>query len=351
MIAIANPSAHPYPTRLADRIERARGALAPCFEGIGDRANARTRLALVPIGFLPVTLIAAATFGLDLRVLAIHVLLPALLVLACAVVRNPTVRRLVPRGLAYGMVATLLYDLFRWSFLWFGWMAKDPIPHIGTALDLHPDWVFGYAWRYLGNGGGMAIAFLLLGIRGVRRGALYGLFVAAGLLLVLVISPYGQEVLFPLNGTTVVMAIVGHLIYGAVLGGLAARRPVTTEGSASARHRTGAAEGLAERALVEAAGGAPVPRILGVVPGPHPGVEREVQRLAGQGEQQPGHAHEDRYQTTPERDRQDQRDRQHDQPDHDRAERHQVALGVVAVLEDRERRPGRHDDEGLTPTS
>ena len=69
------------------------------------------------------------------------------------------------------------------------------------------------------------MAFLALGLRGVRAGVVFGLVVAAGLLLTLAVTPLGQQMLFPLSGTTVVMAAGGHAIYGAVLGLLAGRRP------------------------------------------------------------------------------------------------------------------------------
>jgi hypothetical protein len=177
------------------------------------------RLGLVAVGFLPVTLIAAATFDAwTLRQLALRLLLPAAAVTLLTVGGSATARHIALRGLAIGIVATFLYDLFRWSFLWLRWMETDPIVHIGSALGLSPDWLFGYLWRYIGNGGGMAVAFTALGIRGVWRGVGYGLFVCGGLFLVLLVSPHGQQMLFPLDPVTVVMALVGHVIYGATLG-------------------------------------------------------------------------------------------------------------------------------------
>jgi hypothetical protein len=181
-------------------------------------------LVLVPFGFLPVTLIAAAAFGVaGLRELAIHLLLPVLALGVGVLVWRPDWTSSAVRALGAGIVATALYDVYRGSFLALGLMQVDPIPHIGVALHLEPAWLFGYLWRYLGNGGGMAIAFFALGFRGVRTGVLYGLFVCSGLLFVLVVAPYGQEMLFPLNGTTVVMAVGGHVIYGAALGWIAGR--------------------------------------------------------------------------------------------------------------------------------
>ena len=203
---------------------RLRRLLLQVFPWLTDRDVAPARLALVPIGFLPVTLIAAAAFGVaGLRELAGYLLVPALALVAGVLVWRPTWTPMALRALGAGIAATALYDMYRGSFLALGLMQVDPIPHIGVALHLDPAWVFGYLWRYLGNGGGMAVAFFALGFRGVRIGILYGLFVCSGLLFVLVAAPHGQEMLFPLNPTTVVMAVGGHIIYGAALGGIAAR--------------------------------------------------------------------------------------------------------------------------------
>jgi hypothetical protein len=95
-------------------------------------------------------------FGL--RDLATHVLVPAVLVAVCLMVRSVTARHIVVRGLVMGILATAAYDLVRFGFLWSGLMDHDPM------------------------------------------------------------APLGQELLFPLNATTAVMAAIGHVVYGAVLG-------------------------------------------------------------------------------------------------------------------------------------
>lgn len=203
---------------------RAQQLLLQALPWLADRRVAPARLVLIPIGFLPVTLIAAAAFGVaGLRELALVLLVPALALLAGVLIWRPAWAPSALRALVFGFIATALYDVWRGSFLALGLMQVDPIPHIGVALHLEPAWVFGYLWRYLGNGGGMAVAFFALGLRGVRNGILYGLFVCSGLLFVLVVAPYGQEMLFPLNATTVVMAVGGHIIYGAVLGWISER--------------------------------------------------------------------------------------------------------------------------------
>jgi hypothetical protein len=181
------------------------------------------RLVVAAVGFTPVTLIAATAFGVaDLRWLAIHVLVPALLAGAVVVSHDQSTASRIPGTLFAGIVATASYDLYRFAFLALGLVPHDPIPHIGHALGLEPAWLSGYLWRYVGNG--LAIAFVALGFRGARAGVAFGSFVCSGLLVTLVVSPYGQEMLFPLTGATVVMAVGGHVIYGAVLGWMRGER-------------------------------------------------------------------------------------------------------------------------------
>ena len=221
-VHISLPSHHTNPVG-ATAGRRLRQLLVQAFPWLTDREEAPARLVLIPVGFLPVTLVAGAAFGVaGLRDLAVYLFVPALALVAGVLVGRPRWSSMALRALAAGIVATALYDAYRGSFIALGLM-QDPIPHIGVALHLDPAWVFGYLWRYLGNGGGMAVAFFALGFRGVRTGILYGLFVCSGLLFVLVVAPYGQEMLFPLNATTVVMAVGGHIIYGAALGWIAAR--------------------------------------------------------------------------------------------------------------------------------
>ena len=127
------------------------GALAPTLGG-GDHAAARERLVglaaaapLAAAGGVPVSLIAASAFGVDLRMLALVVLAP---IIAGLLVRMPVhrpTRRLAAQAAAAGVLATLLYDLCRGGFSWTGLMDHDPIPHIGTALGLDPAWAAGYA--------------------------------------------------------------------------------------------------------------------------------------------------------------------------------------------------------------
>ncbi|MEM9616146.1 MAG: hypothetical protein AAF962_00670 [Actinomycetota bacterium] len=193
-----------------------------------DRPSWRSRLALAAVGPVPVTLVGLSTFGwFSFPRLAIVAIPPAVLLLVIVLRTDRAARRPATHALIAGLIATFLYDLLRWSFLLLGWMDRDPIPHLGTALGLEPGWVFGYLWRFVGNGGGLALTFVALGAGGRRLGAVYGLAVCSGLLAVLVWAPNGQADLFPLTGATLVVAVGGHLTYGVVLGTLVRyrRRP------------------------------------------------------------------------------------------------------------------------------
>jgi hypothetical protein len=207
------------------------------------------RLLLVTVGFMPVTLIATSCWGVPLKNLALWIMLPGVIAVALLAVLRRWVRRLVFVALAAGPVATLLYDSFRSCFNASGLINRDPIPHIGVALGMHGHawgmhwgWICGYTWRYLLNGTGLALAFCALGFRGLRAGVAFGLFVVSGLMVVLLISPYGQQTLWQITPWTVIMGVGGHIIYGGVVGTIRGRmtapaRPVPPDHSA-VRHAT-----------------------------------------------------------------------------------------------------------------
>ncbi|MGH3430520.1 MAG: hypothetical protein ACRDQZ_23635, partial [Mycobacteriales bacterium] len=83
-------------------------------------------------------------------------------------------------------------------------------------------------WRYVGDCGGIAVAFFALAAAlrigsWSRRWVLtlavgYGMFpVWTGLVLTDLFAPKGRE-LFPLSLTTLALSLIGHLIYGLILG-------------------------------------------------------------------------------------------------------------------------------------
>jgi hypothetical protein len=83
-------------------------------------------------------------------------------------------------------------------------------------------------WRYAGDGGGLCVVFLVgAGATGLRRlgpkvtvaaAVLFAVGPTWGGLMVTVLLPRGQQLMFPLTPTTVTLSLIGHVIFGVVLG-------------------------------------------------------------------------------------------------------------------------------------
>jgi len=171
----------------------------------------------------------------SLSVGSLVLIVPAVTVALVLGVLFPRQGRLALEGLAAGLVAVLVYDTVRWTFVALGWWG-DFIPSIGGWLtgSGQPDWFVGYAFRWLGDGGGMGVTFMVAARTFLptvkRRAALvvgigYGLAIWMCLLVTLLVTPDGQTMLFPLTLTTLLLSWIGHVVYGAVLGTALARPP------------------------------------------------------------------------------------------------------------------------------
>ena len=190
----------------------------------------------VVLAALPLLSITAHVAGLvPMHVTAGLVVVPAALVLVVLGVFAPMPEdRLVLEGLRWGIVATLVYDVFRLDTVaLLGWWG-DFIPTMGTWLiDVDPSQrvlggVAGYVWRYAGDGGGLGVVFLVgAAATGLRRlgprvtvaaAVLFAVGPTWGGLMATVLLPRGQQLMFPLTPVTVVLSLVGHVIFGIVLG-------------------------------------------------------------------------------------------------------------------------------------
>jgi hypothetical protein len=162
----------------------------------------------------------------------LHLSTPALVLPAAALglalaLRFPAYGRLAARGFAYALVAVLLYDATRLPWIISG-VWRDFIPNIGALLLDRSEGhlALGYAWRWLGNGGGMGLAFFMaypLVARHVpvrSAGLVYGVLIWLCLLATLLLAPRGQEMLFRLTLLTFTFSLVGHLVFGGVLAAL-----------------------------------------------------------------------------------------------------------------------------------
>jgi hypothetical protein len=190
----------------------------------------------VVLAALPLLSITAHVAGLvPMHLSAGLVILPTALVLVVLAIFAPMPEdRLVLEGLRWGILATAVYDVFRLDTVaLLGWWG-DFIPTMGTWLiDVDPSsrvlgGVAGYVWRYGGDGGGLGVVFLVgAAATGLRRlgkrvtvaaAVLFAVGPTWGGLMVTVLLPRGQQLMFPLTPTTVTLSLVGHVIFGIVLG-------------------------------------------------------------------------------------------------------------------------------------
>jgi hypothetical protein len=116
------------------------------------------------------------------------------------------------------------------AFVWQGWWG-DFIPSIGGWLlgSHHPDAVLGYTWRWLGNGGGMGMTCVVgyalafhgrrsIFFRSIAFCTGFGVVIWGCLILTLIASARGQSMLFKINPLTLILSLIGHLVYGACIG-------------------------------------------------------------------------------------------------------------------------------------
>jgi hypothetical protein len=183
------------------------------------------RILYLPVGFIAITALAFAyAEALPLPYGTRYAVLPAAAAIVLVSLRYPAWGRRALLGWVAGVIATGIYDCLRIGLVFAG-LWDDPIPGIGRLALSDPDasYLWGYVWRFAGNGGGMGMAFAMLPWRGVRSGIIYGTGIVSGLVVLLAVWPIAQVHFFPLTPATAAGGVAGHWIYGAVLGWLTAR--------------------------------------------------------------------------------------------------------------------------------
>lgn len=174
------------------------------------------------LGFAPITSLALSLIGLvPLYMSALWGIVPLLVIGAIAAFFDPDMGRLAGTGLLIGIFAVLLYDCTRIPFI-FGEVWGDFIPKIATHLfpGNDPNWVVGYLWRYVGNGGGMGMNFVVgygLTRPQINRWGLgigYGLLIWGCLLATLGLMPTNADSLFRVSPLTLTLSFMGHVVYG-----------------------------------------------------------------------------------------------------------------------------------------
>jgi hypothetical protein len=183
------------------------------------------RVFYLAFGFAAIASLGAALAGLvSLPYLFHFAVIPAYAIMALIGLRYPAWGKRALLGLLAGMIATGVYDILRIGLMFAG-LWGDPIPSIGRLATGDPSiaWYWGYVWRFVGNGGGMGVAFAMLPWRGVKLGIAYGTAVCLGLVAILYFFPVAQLHFFALTPPTAAGGMAGHWVYGAVLGWLTAR--------------------------------------------------------------------------------------------------------------------------------
>jgi len=193
------------------------------------------RLGLVLLlAAMPILAISAEVFGLVAQSTVTLVTITLVAVLATLIAFAPhRIDMIVGRGLIAGMVACIVYDAARLFAVHVLGLMGDFIPVMGSFVTGEPDTTgsaaVGYVYRYLGDAGGLGVAFFVVAfaigidrwknVYAVLAAVAFGVFPTwAGLMATVALSPHGEERMFPLNTATVIITLVGHLIFGLFLG-------------------------------------------------------------------------------------------------------------------------------------
>jgi hypothetical protein len=187
---------------------------------------------LMAAAAVPVLAIPLYVFGLlSMTSAALFVVIPLHIIATVLMARRTPEGIWAGRGLIAGLVAVTAYDALRIPLVITG-IWPDFIPRMGGWVvgSGHSNLFVGYLWRYLGDGGGIGQAYfvfcaVLLVVRPslvTRRPVLlsigYGVFIWAGLIFTVGVAPRGQTMMFALTPATLSLSLLGHLIYGSVLG-------------------------------------------------------------------------------------------------------------------------------------
>lgn len=213
--------------------------VAECLWCSAARNDGWAALVIAGIGFTPIAALSLALMDFcRLPIATMLLVVPALLLAAVMIGLGCGYGSLMLRGFLMGLGAVAVYDAVRIPFTLAGWM-EDFIPRIGLMLlgECEHAAVVGYLWRYLGNGGGMGMAFvcgyvLLRNKMGFLKGVsclwcayLFGLLVWVCLIVTLILSPQSEKILFAITPTSLLLSGIGHGVFGGTLGCLLSKFP------------------------------------------------------------------------------------------------------------------------------
>ena len=224
---IVDIAVKPLPGAIADRIPRTVSNRPTKWE------IARLLLVLV-LASMPILAISVEVFGLVSQSTVAMVTITLVAVLATLIAFAPhRIDMIVGRGLIAGMVACIVYDGARLFAVHVLGLMGDFIPVMGSFVTGEPDTTgsaaVGYICRYLGDAGGLGVAFFVVAFAiGIDRWKnVYAVLAAvafavfptwAGLMATVALSAARRGDDVSLNIATVIITLVGHLIFGLFLG-------------------------------------------------------------------------------------------------------------------------------------
>jgi hypothetical protein len=182
---------------------------------------------------MPLLAIVGDVFGLvSMRTSAMVVVPLSVLLLALMAVAPHPSDAIIRHAFIVGLIACVPYDVFRLSAVHLGHLMGDFIPKLGLFIMADSGAVgatVGYLWRYLGDAAGAAVGFYVVAFtiglhtwqprRIVLAATAFAVFpVWTGLMSLVALAPRGEELMFRLTPATVLITLIGHIIFGFVLG-------------------------------------------------------------------------------------------------------------------------------------
>jgi hypothetical protein len=223
---IVDIAVKPLPSAIADRIPRTVGQRPTKW------AIARVGLILL-LAAIPILGISVDVSGLVSQSVTSIVLIVLTAVYGTLVVFAPhRTDMIVGRGLIAGMVACIVYDGARLFAVHVLGLMGDFIPVMGSFVTGEPGTTgsaaVGYVWRYIGDAGGLGVAFFVVAfalgidrwsnVKAVLAAVAFAVFTWAGLMGTVALLPRGEAMMFAVTPATVIITLVGHLIFGLFLG-------------------------------------------------------------------------------------------------------------------------------------
>jgi hypothetical protein len=205
----------------------------PRLVGLNKWMIARLGLVLW-LSSIPLLAISGDVFGLvPQQVSALVLLITAAATITLVTVWPHRSDAAIARGAIVGMVACAFYDAVRLFCDYVLGLMGDFIPVMGSRVTgdgiSAGSAMVGYLWRYLGDAGGLGIAFYVIALAvGIDRfrprtvvltAVVFAVFpVWSGLIATVALAPHGQQMMFPLTLAAVAITFIGHVIFGLILG-------------------------------------------------------------------------------------------------------------------------------------